>query len=128
MVARVKTALRISFGPPRVGCPPTRRSIGGVLMTRARRLGILAAVSLIVPFVSLVQAPAAAPAPPGDDTPVLLTPKGEHENGEDEAGFDKLRDAYYWSRLLAGDEGGITLDQAAALRSKASTLANTIAV
>src|SRR5215475_8680937 len=107
MVARVKTALRISFGPPRVGCPPTRRSIGGVLMTRARRLGILAAVSLIVPFVSLVQAPAAAPAP---------------------AGFDKLRDAYYWSRLLAGDEGGITLDQAAALRSKASTLASSIAV
>ena len=45
----------------------------------------------------------AAPTP-GDDTPTLLTPKGEHEDGSDEAGFDKLRDAYYWSRLLAGDD------------------------
>ena len=59
---------------------------------------------------------------------MLLTPKGEHDNGDDEASFDKLRDAYYWSRLLAGDDGGISMDQAAALRSRASTQANSIAV
>jgi uncharacterized repeat protein (TIGR01451 family) len=92
-----------------------------------RRYVLIALAALIVPFVSFVQAPAAAPAPPGDDTPVLLTPKGEHDNGEDEQGFDKLRDAYYWSRLLAGDDGGITMDQAATLRSHASSQANTIA-
>jgi uncharacterized repeat protein (TIGR01451 family) len=71
-------------------------------------------------------------APPGqagpipDDTPVLLTPKGEHENGSDEAGFAKLRDAYYSSRLLAGDQQ-LSLDQAASLRSSASTKSNSIA-
>ena len=54
---------------------------------------------------ALVATPVAHAAPaPGDDTPVLLTPKGEHEDGSDEQGFDKLRDAYYWSRLLAGDD------------------------
>src|SRR5262249_60209251 len=72
--------------------------------------------------------PPPAAAPPGDDTPVLLPPKGEHDNGDDEASFDNLRDAYYWSRLLAGDDGGISMDQAAALRSRASTQANSIAV
>jgi uncharacterized repeat protein (TIGR01451 family) len=95
-------------------------------MTRTR-LAVLAAAALIVPFVSLVQAPSAAPVPPADDTPVLLTPKGEHENGGDEQSFDKLRDAYYWSRLLAGDEGGINLDQAATLRSHAATQTSGIA-
>lgn len=67
----------------------------------------------------------AAPTPT-DDTPTLLTPKGEHEDGSDEAGFDKLRDAYYQSRLLAGDGGGLTLSQAAALRETASGKANGI--
>jgi uncharacterized repeat protein (TIGR01451 family) len=95
-------------------------------VTRAR-LCLLAIVALFAPMVSVV-VPASAAAPPGDDTPVLLTPKGEHDNGDDEASFDKLRDAYYWSRLLAGDDGGISLDQAAALRSQASTQANGIAV
>jgi uncharacterized repeat protein (TIGR01451 family) len=64
-------------------------------------------------------------APVADDTPVLLTPKGEREDGSEESGsFDKLRDAYYWSRLLAGDEE-LTLEQAAGLRSKASGEAST---
>jgi uncharacterized repeat protein (TIGR01451 family) len=65
--------------------------------------------------------PAAAGAAPsgGDDTPVLLTPKGEHDNGDDEQSFDKLRDAYYWSRLLSGDNE-LTIQQAAALRGKAT--------
>src|SRR5262245_13084715 len=56
--------------------------------------------------------------PPPDDTPTLLTPKGEHEDGSDEATFDKLRDAYYWSRLLSGDDP-LTIGEAAALRTKA---------
>jgi hypothetical protein len=67
----------------------------------------------------------AAPSP-ADDTPTLLTPKGEHEDGSDEATFDKLRDAYYASRLLAGDDE-LTLDQAAALRLKAARAASGIA-
>ena len=50
---------------------------------------------------------------------MLLHPKGEiadEFNGVDEAGsFDKLRDAYYESRLLSGDHP-ISLEQAAQLR------------
>jgi len=92
------------------------------LFSRAR-LTILTAVALVLPAISVV-APASA-APPVDDTPVLLTPKGEHEDGtEENASFDKLRDAYYWSRLLAGDDQ-LTLEQAAGLRSKASGEAST---
>src|SRR3954447_84119 len=72
-----------------------------------------------------VQALAAGPPPP-DDTPTLLTPKGEHEDGSDEQGFDKLRDAYYWSRLLSGDDQ-LSLSQAAALREKASKKTNSMA-
>jgi uncharacterized repeat protein (TIGR01451 family) len=87
------------------------------------RLVALAAVVLVSPVVSVV--PPAYAAPPVDDTPVLLTPKGEHEDGSEENGsFDKLRDAYYWSRLLAGDEE-LTIEQAAGLRSKASGEAST---
>jgi uncharacterized repeat protein (TIGR01451 family) len=81
------------------------------------------AVSLLTAFAPPGQA---APSPTGDDTPVLLTPKGEHDNGSDEASFDKLRDAYYSTRLLAGDNP-LTLTQAATLRSKASTSASKIA-
>ena len=40
--------------------------------------------------------------------------------------FDKLRDAYYWSRLLAGDDQ-LTEEQAAALRSKATQQAAGVA-
>jgi uncharacterized repeat protein (TIGR01451 family) len=86
------------------------------------RLCLLAAVALFAPLVSVV--PASAAPPPADDTPVLLTPKGEHENGDDEQSFDKLRDAYYWSRLLAGDNGGIDMTQAATLRDTASAKAS----
>ncbi|HJQ04470.1 MAG TPA: hypothetical protein VJ872_03445 [Nocardioides sp.] len=66
----------------------------------------------------LAVAPAHGAPSGGDDTPVLLTPKGEHETGADEAGFDKLRDAYYSSRLLSGDDP-ISLNQAASLRTTA---------
>ncbi|NYD41414.1 DUF11 domain-containing protein [Nocardioides panaciterrulae] len=65
----------------------------------------------------------AGPAP-GDDAPIKLTPKGEiaaefHGADEADAGVEKLRDAYYWSRLLSGDEP-IDLSQAARLRLKAA--------
>jgi uncharacterized repeat protein (TIGR01451 family) len=80
---------------------------------------------LIVPLLVAISPPGQAAPKPADDTPVLLTPKGEHDNGADEAGFDKLRDAYYWSRLLSGDNQ-LTLDQAAGLRSTASTNSNKI--
>ena len=88
------------------------------------RLSLLAAVALIVPLISYVSTATADPAPAGDDTPVLLTPKGDQETGEDEESFDKLRDAYGWTRLLAGDDGGLSIEQAAALRVKASTQAS----
>ncbi|HEY2353611.1 MAG TPA: hypothetical protein VGH79_01765, partial [Gaiellaceae bacterium] len=65
----------------------------------------------------MVALPAAASLA-GDDTPVLLTPKGEHDNGADDQTFDKLRDAYYATRLLSGDTP-LTLTQAAALRNGA---------
>ena len=91
------------------------------------RVSLLTVAVVLVPFIAYVQPTQAAPTPSGDDTPVLLTPKGEHDNGEDETGFDKLRDAYYWSRLLSGDDGGLTMDQAATLRAKASTQASGIA-
>ncbi|MFD1049040.1 hypothetical protein ACFQ1S_27650, partial [Kibdelosporangium lantanae] len=83
----------------------------------------MTALVLVVPALSVT--PPVYAAPVADDTPVLLTPKGEREDGSEENGsFDKLRDAYYWSRLLAGDEQ-LTLEQAAGLRSKASGDANT---
>jgi uncharacterized repeat protein (TIGR01451 family) len=82
-------------------------------------------LAMIVAFLASVAPPALA-AVHGDDTPVLLTPKGEIADEvsekEEQGSFDKLRDAYYWSRLLAGDEP-ISVDQAATLRSKAATQA-----
>jgi uncharacterized repeat protein (TIGR01451 family) len=86
------------------------------------RLRWLAPLLLVAP---LVTAPVAVAAPV-DDTPVLLTPKGEHENGDDEESFDKLRDAYYWSRLLAGDDE-LSFEQAATYRSRAANTANGMA-
>ena len=92
--------------------------------TRLRLIGPATMLAMVAGFLATV-APPAQSAPPGDDTPVLLTPKGEHETGEEEAGFDKLRDAYYWSRLLSGDEP-ISVAEAASLRSKAVKQANAI--
>lgn len=86
------------------------------------RLRWLFPILLIFPFVS---APVAG-AEPIDDTPILLTPKGEHESGEEEGSFDKLRDAYYWSRLLAGDEE-LTIEQAATNRTRAASAAGGMA-
>ncbi len=91
-----------------------------------RRRPLVTAVLAATVGLGLLQpslAAQAAPTPPAsDDTPTLLTPKGEHETGAEEQSFDKLRDAYYWSRLLAGDDP-ISLDQAASLRESASRTA-----
>ena len=86
----------------------------------------LLAAAFSVGIVPALTAPAGAASAPPDDTPVLLTMKGEHETGSDEASFDKLRDAYYWSRLLSGDDP-ITIEQAAKLRASASKAASSIA-
>ena len=88
---------------------------------------VLLAVALVLGTAipaTLPAAVAASPAP-ADDTPVLLTPKGEHDDGSDDAGFDKLRDAYYWSRLFTGDDQ-LTVGQGAALLSKATNVASVI--
>jgi len=90
------------------------------------RLRCLSALLLALPLITVAAMPEAVAAPV-DDTPVQLTPKGEHETGDDEASFDKLRDAYYWSRLLAGDDE-LSFEQAATFRSKAATAANGLAV
>jgi uncharacterized repeat protein (TIGR01451 family) len=98
-------------------------------MIQTRRLSTiskLVPVVLIAGFLSAWAPPAASGAPPADDTPVLLTPKGEHEDGSDEATFDKLRDAYYWSRLLSGDDP-ISLTEAATMRTNAAGSAARIA-
>ena len=84
---------------------------------RTSRVRGLLAVALVA-IGSVVALPAALAASTADDTPVLLTPKGDHDSGADEQNFDKLRDAYYATRLLSGDSQ-LTLTQAASLRSKA---------
>jgi uncharacterized repeat protein (TIGR01451 family) len=105
----------ITIGPP------------GALMVIPSQLRLLVPATVLSMAAALVAAvsPPAQSSPTADDTPVLLTPKGEHESGEEEGGFDKLRDAYYWSRLLSGDEP-ISVAQAANLRSKAVKQARAI--
>ena len=90
--------------------------------SRPRAARALAALSAVLATAGLVVAapPAVAAPARGDDAPVLLPAKGERDDGSDEQGFDKLRDAYYWSDLLAGDGGGIDADTAAALRTSAA--------
>ncbi|HYK94784.1 MAG TPA: hypothetical protein VE011_02805 [Candidatus Dormibacteraeota bacterium] len=89
------------------------------------------AIALIVSSALLTGlAPAVAAGPP-NDTPTLLTPKGEIANefrgvDESQAGIEKLRDAYYLSRLLAGDTQ-LSITQAAGLRTKAANQGNSIA-
>jgi uncharacterized repeat protein (TIGR01451 family) len=96
------------------------------MRARSRFVLPLLAAALSVGIAPALIASPVAHAAVGDDTPVKLTPKGEHETGDDESSFDKLRDAYYWSRLLAGDDE-LTEQQAATLREKASQQAGTIA-
>lgn len=89
-----------------------------------RLAAVLAALATVLGMV--VAVPSASAAPPKDDAPTLLHPKGG-DDGEDEGGFDKLRDAYYWSDLLAGDDGGIDAKTAAALRARGSKANDTTA-
>ena len=60
---------------------------------RTSRLRDLLVIGLVA-IGSVVGLPAALASSTADDTPVLLTPKGDHDNGADEQNFDKLRDAY----------------------------------
>ena len=69
--------------------------------------------------VALLPLSGAAQAVTVDDTPTRLAMKGGHETGAEGQNLDKLRDAYYWSRLLAGDTP-ISLEQASSLRESAS--------
>ena len=73
------------------------------VQSRLRLLVPATVLTMVAAFAAAISPPAQG-SPHADDTPVLLTPKGEHESGEEEPGFDKLRDAYYWSRLLSGDD------------------------
>lgn len=90
--------------------------------SRLRLLGPATVLAMTAGFLAAVPSPARS-APTPDDTPVLLTPKGEHDTGEDEQSFDKLRDAYYSSRLLAGDDP-ISISEAAKLRTRAAKQAS----
>jgi uncharacterized repeat protein (TIGR01451 family) len=96
------------------------------MRARSRFVLPLLAAALSVGIAPALVGSPVAHAAGGDDTPTLLNVKGEHETGDDESSFDKLRDAYYWSRLLAGDDV-LTEQQAAALREKASQQAGTLA-
>src|SRR4051794_6720360 len=96
------------------------------MRARARFVAPVLVAALSVGLAPGLWTTPAAHAAGGDDTPTLLNVKGEHESGDDESSFDKLRDAYYWSRLLAGDDE-LTEQQAATLRAKASAQASTIA-
>jgi uncharacterized repeat protein (TIGR01451 family) len=89
------------------------------------------AVALLVSSALFTGVTPAGAAAPKDDTPVLLTPKGEignefRGNDEQQEGIEKLRDAYYASRLLGGDSV-LSLTEAATLRSKAGKQADSIA-
>src|SRR3954470_3412792 len=100
------------------------------LPSRTRLLAAPVVLAVAFSFAAAVAPPAAHGAPVADDTPVLLTPKGEiadEFHGADEAqeGIEKLRDAYYWSRLLSGDSP-ISVSQAAGLRSSAAKKAGTL--
>ncbi|MGZ6753669.1 MAG: hypothetical protein ACXVEJ_09430 [Nocardioides sp.] len=75
--------------------------------------------------------PAVSAPAPGDDAPTLLNPKGEIADevrgDEGEMGNAKLRDAYYSSRLLSGDDP-IDVAKAARLRLKAQRASGAIKV
>jgi uncharacterized repeat protein (TIGR01451 family) len=96
---------------------------------RTSRLAAIAAVALLVPLVG--SSPSVGDtSPPQNDTPVLLHPKGEIAEEFSEADeahdFAKLRDAYFESKLLAGDDKDATIEEAAKLRGKAIVAAGTL--
>ena len=77
------------------------------MVRRPARLAALAAVALLAPMVATVGASPGAAAT-GDDTAILHHPQGgvaeEFSEIEEAADFAKLRDAYFETRLLAGDD------------------------
>jgi len=83
---------------------------------------VLATAALLVPLAALSTPAQAAPA---DDTPTFTGIKGpaaEEMQGEDEADFAKLRDAYYETRWTAGDQP-LSIEDAARKRSQAADAA-----
>ena len=87
----------------------------------SRRIRALFALAMVMALAIAAFLPAAVLAAPPDDTPVLLTPKGEIADefrgaDEDSEGRLKLLDAYYETNILSGDNQ-LTLTQAAQLRS-----------
>jgi uncharacterized repeat protein (TIGR01451 family) len=102
-----------------------------MLRRRPARLAALAAVALLAPMLATAGASTVSAASGGDDTPTLLTPKGEiadEFNEVDDAGsFAKRNDAYDENRLLSGDDP-LSTSQAAALRGKGIAKAATLPV
>jgi uncharacterized repeat protein (TIGR01451 family) len=97
-----------------------------MLRRRPARLAALAAVALLAPMLATAGAGSVS-ATSGDDTPTLLTPKGEiadeFNEVDDANSFAKRNDAYDENRLLSGDDP-LSTQEAAALRVKAATKAS----
>jgi uncharacterized repeat protein (TIGR01451 family) len=92
-----------------------------MLRRRPARLAALAAVALLAPMLATAGAGSVTAAGVDDSHAIQITPKGEIANEASEAdeqgSFAKLRDAYYETRLLAGDDP-LTIQKAATLRGK----------
>ncbi|GAA1960190.1 hypothetical protein GCM10009798_19720 [Nocardioides panacihumi] len=91
---------------------------------RSSRKLISIATALLTAGALASIAPPTHGATSSDDAPVRVAPKGTAggDGGEEEDSLAKLRDAYYTTRLLAGDDP-ISLDKAAQLRSNANVAA-----
>ena len=94
------------------------------LLVRSTLTTLTALALAVVP--ALATSTAASAGVSHDDAPVLLAPKGDQQGDSEEQNFDKLRDAYFSSRLLAGDDP-LSLTQAANLRDSASRQSSGIA-
>ena len=96
-------------------------SLGVFMVRRPARLAALAAVALLAPMVATLGASSGAAATGDDDAAILTIPKGEvaeeFSEIEESTDFAKLRDAYFETRLLAGDRP-LTIEKAAKLRGK----------
>src|SRR3954454_7863106 len=95
--------------------------MGVPVIGRRPRLAAFAAAALLAPLVAAT--PSVGAAAPPDDTPTIITAKGEVADeiseAEEAGDFAKLRDAYFESRLLAGDDEDATIEEAAQLRNDA---------
>ncbi|MDH2416529.1 hypothetical protein [Nocardioides sp. CER19] len=90
----------------------------------SRKLVSVAVAFLTAGALASISPPTLGATSP-DDTPTRVAPKGTagaDDGGEEDEGLAKQRDAYYVTRLLAGDEQ-LTLDKASQLRSNANVAA-----